>query len=162
MLTIHTAGYEGLNAPKFFELLNRCGIEVLVDVRDLPISRKPGFSKAALSAHCDTQEIEYRHAAQLGCPREVRHAYRVDGDWARYTVRYKAYLAGQAAALTSVAALAERRRICLLCFEEDFNLCHRTYVAEALALVIGGEVTISHLTGPIKGRVVVLSESMAA
>ncbi len=162
MLTIFTVGYEGLDPQKFFGLLERCGVELLIDVRDLPVSRKPGFSKQALNGLCERHEIEYRHVVELGCPRDVRHAYRADGDWANYSVRFKAYLARQAAALSTVAELAQRRRICLLCFEENYNFCHRTYVAEALAPLIQEDVTISHLTGPIKGRVVVRSEALAA
>lgn len=162
MLTVFTVGYEGLDPQKFFGLVQRCGVELLIDVRDLPVSRKPGFSKQALAALCERHEMEYCHVVELGCPREVRHAYRADGDWSKYTVKFKRHLTGQADALSKVAELAERRRICLLCFEENFNFCHRTYIAEALALVIGGDVTISHLTGPIKGRVVVRSEALAA
>jgi uncharacterized protein (DUF488 family) len=155
MTEVFTSGYEGLDPRRFFQLLQQCGIEMLVDVRDLPVSRKSGFSKAPLAKLCEQHEVEYRHVAELGCPRDVRHAYREDGDWARYTVRFKAYLAQQTEALASVARLVER-------FEEDFNFCHRTYVAEALGPLIGGDVRISHLTGPTKGRVVVLSEQAAA
>lgn len=162
MVTFFTVGYEGLDSQKFFGLLQRCGIELLVDVRDMPVSRKPGFSKQALAALCEGHEIQYRHVVELGCPRAVRHAYRGDGDWSKYSVEFKAYLAGQTEALATVATLAERRRTCLLCFEKDFNFCHRTYVAEALAPMIGGDVTISHLTGPIKGRVVVRAQALAA
>lgn len=161
MTTVFTIGYEGLDPKKFFQLLQQCGVEMLVDVRDLPVSRKPGFSKSSLAALCEQHEVEYRHVVELGCPREVREAYREDGDWARYTVRFKAQLEKRTEALTLVAQLADRRRICLLCFERDFNFCHRTYVAEALAPLIG-DVKISHLTGPIKGRVVVLAERAAA
>ena len=162
MTEVFAIGYEGLDPRRFFQLLQQCGIETLVDVRDLPLSRKPGFSKAPLGALCAQHEVEYCHVAELGCPRDVRYAYRENGDWARYTAQFKTYLVQQTEALATVARLAERRRICLLCFEEDFNLCHRTYVAEALAPLIGGDVKICHLTGPIRGRVVLLSAQAAA
>jgi uncharacterized protein (DUF488 family) len=162
MTELFTIGYEGLDPKRFFALLSRCGVEMLVDVRDLPVSRKKGFSKATLSGLCEQNEIEYRHIPALGCPRDIRHGYREDGDWANYTVHFKAYLAQQSEAVAEVAKLAGKRRICLLCFEEDFNFCHRTYVAEATAPLVGGDVKISHLTGPIKGRVVEWRESVAA
>ena len=162
MTELFTAGYEGLDPKRFFAILNRCGVEMLADVRDLPVSRKKGFSKAPLSALCDQNEIDYVHIPALGCPRDIRHTYREDGNWKNYTLRFKAYLADQDEALNEVAKLAARRRICLLCFEEDFNFCHRTYVAESVVPLIGGDVKISHLTGPIKGRVVELRDAIAA
>ncbi len=162
MLEILTVGYEGLDPKKFFTLLKRCGVEMIIDVRELPLSRKRGFSKGALAALCDQEEIEYTHIPELGCPRDVRHEYREDSDWANYTIQFKQHLVQQKEPLERVAKLADKRRICLLCYETDFNFCHRTYVAEALAPLIGGDVKISHLTGPIKGRVVVLSEQAAA
>ena len=162
MTELFTIGYEGIDPRRFFQLLKRCGVEMLIDVRDLPLSRKRGFSKTPLSALCEEHEVEYRHVMELGCPRAVRYAYREDGDWAKYTLKFKGYLAHQTEALTMVASLAEHCRICLLCFEKDFNYCHRTYVAEAVASLIGGDVKISHLTGPIKGRVVVLRDAVVA
>jgi len=162
MTTFFTIGYEGLDPKRFFTLLNQCEVQMLVDVRDLPISRKKGFSKSALATLCEENGIEYLHLPALGCPKEIRHPYREDGDWAKYTVRFKAYLRGQGDAVTEVAQLAAEHRICLLCFEEDFNFCHRTYVAEFAAIKIGGPVRISHLTGPIKGRVVGMREAEAA
>ena len=162
MTQIYTIGYEGLDPKRFFQLLNRCGVEMIVDVRDLPVSRKKGFSKSSLSHLCDENEIQYEHLPALGCPREIRHPYREDNDWAKYTVHFKKYLSKQGEALKEVARLATKRRICLLCFEADFNFCHRTYVAESAAPLVGGDVTISHLTGPIKGRVVEMREAEAA
>jgi uncharacterized protein (DUF488 family) len=162
MTKIFTIGYEGLDPKAFFVLLKRCDVEMIVDVRDLPVSRKKGFSKQSLSELCQQNGIEYQHIPALGCPRDVRHAYRDDGDWAKYTVRFKAHLAKQGDALSEVALLAARRKICLLCFEEDFNFCHRTYVAQSAAPLVGGDVKISHLTGPIKGRVVEMREAVAA
>jgi uncharacterized protein (DUF488 family) len=162
MTEIFTVGYEGLDPKRFFALLARCGVEMIVDVRELPVSRKPGFSKGPLSGLCDGHEIEYEHFPELGCPRHIRHEYRDDGDWASYTVQFKAYLKTQVEALAKVAELSRKRRICLLCFEADFNFCHRTYVAQALAPLVGGKMRISHLTGPIQGRVAEVREQVAA
>lgn len=162
MTEIYTAGYEAYDCASFIKLLNRCGIELLADVRELPISRKKGFAKSALSALCAQSEIDYAHFPALGCPRTVRYRYREDNDWGAYTVDFKSYIRGETETLLAVAELAQRRRICLLCYEEDFNFCHRTYVAEAMAPLIEGPVRIFHLTGPIKGRVVDLPMAQAA
>lgn len=162
MIEIFTIGYEGLDPVRFFGLLRRSGVEMIVDVRELPLSRKRGFSKTSLAALCDQEDVEYVHFPELGCPREVRQEYREDSDWTNYTVQFKRHLYQQDEPLDRLAKLANKRRICLLCFERDFNTCHRSYVAEAVAPLIGGDVKISHMTGPIRGRVVVVPEAVAA
>ena len=91
MIELMTIGYEALSRAEFFGILDRCGVTMLVDIRELPISRKPGFAKAALGAWVVRGGMKYEHVVELGCPRDVRHEYRADNDWARYTKRFKAY-----------------------------------------------------------------------
>lgn len=162
MTELTTIGYEGLDPKRFFELLTRCGVEMLVDVRQLPISRKKGFGKAALDNAASKHGLAYRHVPALGCPRDIRHEYRASGDWGAYTIRFKDYLSTQTDAVSEIAKLALKHTVCLLCFEEDFNFCHRTYVAEAVACHFPGGLRISHLTGPIRGRVALIPPALAA
>ena len=161
MIDLMTIGYEGLEPSEFFARLKRCEVSVIVDVRELPISRKRGFAKADLAEGLAKHGIKYVHMPELGCPRDVRHEYRDDGDWVRYTRRFKKYLATQDEALRSLASLLPAERCCLLCFERDFNFCHRTFVAERATAFVKDDVKIQHLTGPIQGRVV-LRELAAA
>jgi uncharacterized protein (DUF488 family) len=154
MIELMTIGYEGMTPAGFLDLLKRCKVAKLVDVRELPISRKPGFAKAALSAAVQSRDIGYEHVAELGCPRDIRHAYRDDGNWARYTKAYKAYLETQLPALQQLAAWMQDDRCCLMCFEEDYNFCHRSFVAERMMAVLDEPMRIQHLTGPMIGRVV--------
>ncbi len=42
---LYTLGYEGLSLAEFFDRLAQAGVSRLVDVRELPLSRRPGFSK---------------------------------------------------------------------------------------------------------------------
>ncbi len=154
MIELMTIGYEKMAPEKFFRLLEKCRVSMLVDVRELPISRRPGFAKGALEEAVTGRGIKYEHVAGLGCPRDVRHEYRVDGDWANYTRRFKAYLETQENALGRLAGWMRGERCCLMCYEEDYNFCHRSLVAERV-VELGGEcVRIYHLTGPITGRVV--------
>ena len=153
-VNIFTIGYESLKPARFIDLLKQSRVEVLVDVRELPVSRKPGFAKNALSTLLENNGIEYRHAPEFGCPRDVRHAYRDSGDWARYTREFMRFLATREAALRAFAEFVAERRCCLLCLEEDFNFCHRKYVVEAIADRVLGGARVTHLTGPIRGRVV--------
>jgi uncharacterized protein (DUF488 family) len=154
MIELMTIGYEGLSRAEFFGMLDRCRVTMLVDIRELPISRKPGFAKTALEADMVKRGLKYAHLVELGCPRDIRHDYRADGDWARYTKRFKAYLGGQTEALEKLAGCMREERCCLLCYEEDYNFCHRSYVAEKVVGVVDCDVKINHLTGPMKGRVV--------
>jgi uncharacterized protein (DUF488 family) len=153
MIEIMTIGYEGLKPGKFIDLLCRCGVDRIIDVRELATSRRPGFSKTALSNSLERAGIGYTHVPELGCPRRIRHEYRADQDWARYTKRFSSYLSTCDDTLLALSELAKTERCCLLCFEEDFNFCHRRFVAERLADFIEA-LRISHLTGPIQGRVV--------
>ncbi len=155
MITVATVGYEGLTLPDFLALLKRCKVSRIIDVREMPISRKPGFGKTAMSRALDSEGIGYVHFPELGCPKEVRNVYRQTHDWAWYTVHFKRYLEGQEEALHAVRKTVESERCALLCFEKDFNFCHRTYVAEKLADLSDEPFRIEHLTGPIKERVVV-------
>ena len=148
-----TVGYEGMKPERFLELLKRCRVERIVDVRELAISRRPGFAKAALAAMLEKTNIGYSHLPTLGCPRDIRHAYREDGNWALYTRRFSAYLKTRDNDMVELRGLVEQENCCLLCYETDFNFCHRLFVAERLASFTRGLI-IKHLTGPIQGRVV--------
>ena len=155
MIELMTIGYEGRSLKEFFAMLARCNVETLIDVREMPLSRKKGFSKTALSAELARHGIKYIHVPELGCPKPVRHAYREDGDWKTYTVRFLSYLKTQGAVLTELASTAQGARCCLMCFEADYNFCHRKYVAEEMINYLPEPFRIKHLTGPISGQVVV-------
>jgi uncharacterized protein (DUF488 family) len=161
MVEIMTVGYEGMTPRNFLDLVRRCGVERIVDVRELATSRRAGFAKTALSNSLEKAGIAYTHLPQLGCPRVIRHEYREDENWSRYTKRFCAYLSTCDETLEALAQLAMVERCCLLCFEEDFNFCHRSFVAERLGEFTGA-LKISHLTGPIQGRVVVARALAAA
>jgi uncharacterized protein YeaO (DUF488 family) len=154
MMELMTIGYESLTAREFFDVLRRCNVSMIVDVRELPISRKPGFAKAALATGLEKHGIKYRHLVELGCPRDIRHDYRDDGDWSRYSRRFKAYLETQEEAIRQLISLMRDERCCLLCYEEDYNFCHRSYVAENVMSTLDADLRIHHLTGPMSGRVV--------
>jgi len=139
-----TVSYEGTSLEDFIARLLRAGVESVVDVREAPISRKRGFSKSALSAALEQTGIAYRHVRELGCPKPVRDRYREDGDWNRYTAAFLSHLARQGAAVKDLATQARREPTAVLCFEADFNRCHRTYVARAVAQQTG--VQVAHLT----------------
>lgn len=140
---IQTAGYEGLSIAEFVERLSHAGTKTVLDVRANPISRKPGFSKNSFAKHLSAAGIQYVHCPKMGCPKKVRDRYKADGDWTTYTKGFLKYLAEQDNEVAQVAKLAATRKSCLVCFESDFNFCHRTFVARAVSNV--SSLRIVHL-----------------
>jgi uncharacterized protein (DUF488 family) len=146
-MTIYTIGYEGLDFKSFLALLNDWGIETVVDVRELPLSRKPGFSKKAMANALNLSGLAYVHVPALGCPKPVRNAYKEDGNWARYTKGFLKYLNTQRNAIVELSELAGTSNCALLCYEADYNLCHRSFVANAVSEQSGAEV--QHIIKPV-------------
>jgi uncharacterized protein (DUF488 family) len=139
-MTVFTIGYEGLDIDAFMSLLAEHGIETVVDVRELPLSRKPGFSKKALASVLNLSGLEYVHMVALGCPKLVRDRYREDGNWKRYTDGFLKHLKTQKAAIDELAELAASSNCALLCYEANFNFCHRSMVANAVRALRGADV----------------------
>ena len=141
---LYTFGYEGLNIETYIDRLEQEGVRTVVDVRELPLSRKKGFSKNSLRDALAQKGIDYVHAPPLGCPKDVRDKYRLDGDWHRYTRGYLAHLRAQDASVRELARISSATTACLICFEADYTTCHRTYVARAAHLL--GAPAVKHLT----------------
>ena len=139
-MIISTIGYEGLDIDAFMGLLTENGIETVVDVREMPLSRKPGFSKKTLTNILNLSGFEYVHMVKLGCPKTVRDCYRQDGDWGRYTEGFLNYLKTQHSSIAELSGLAASSSCALLCYEADFNFCHRSMVAGAVRDYCGAEV----------------------
>ena len=132
--TVATIGYEGATMPDFLRALREGGVALLVDVRAVASSRRPGFSKSRLAANLEEAGIEYLHLRALGTPAEGRAAARA-GRHAEMQAVYREQLAtAEAQAELDVLAGLVRggRRVCILCFEADPEHCHRTLVAAAL------------------------------
>lgn len=146
MGALWTIGYEGAALDQWVEALKAVGVEVVVDVRDIAVSRRRGFSKTALSARLLASGIEYVHVRELGNPREWRHALK-DGTltFDEFAPLFRDQLATLEDDVAAVAALAETRRVCLVCYEEDPAHCHRSLVAESLAASASRPMVVEHL-----------------
>jgi len=130
--TIFTIGYEGLDLDEFLLLLKANDIEAVVDIRELPLSRKKGFSKNALSNALGFCGFDYVHIPELGCPKDIRNRYKIDRDWNAYGIAFSEYLRTQTTTVTDLATMATISRCALLCFEADYNYCHRSIVAHRM------------------------------
>jgi uncharacterized protein (DUF488 family) len=127
-----TIGYEGASLPAFLATLKTAGVTLLLDVRELPISRRKGFSKTPLSEALSGIGIDYQHERALGAPRNMRYRLREDGDLKRYFADFREYLATQEALLDQLARTLTGY-VALLCFERNPAECHRSVVVAALA-----------------------------
>lgn len=141
---LFTLGYEGITVEQFIARARAAGVRLVVDVRELPLSRKRGFSKTAFRQALADGSIAYAHIPALGCPKSIRNRYRVDGDWSAYTRAYLRHLKSQDVTVAELARISKATASCLVCFEADFAMCHRTYVARAAHAV--GAPAIVHLS----------------
>lgn len=130
--TFFTAGYEQSEPEDFLRRLQASGVEMIVDVRDMPLSRKRGFSKNQLQALLAEVDIEYLHVKPLGAPKEIRDPLRAGGSWWEYIKGYERVLRSQTAQIDALIKLAREKRICLLCFERNPAECHRSLVAREM------------------------------
>ena len=130
-----TIGYERATPSTLLAALRGAGVQTLVDVRAIANSRKPGFSKGALSAALEEGGIGYLHLRALGTPAAGREAARSGKPEVMRRI-FAAHLEGTEAqaALANLKDLARRQRLCLLCLEDDPRHCHRTLVAEAIGM----------------------------
>jgi uncharacterized protein (DUF488 family) len=127
---IFTIGYEGLVQHQLLDLLLASGVETLLDVRAVPLSRKAGFSKGVLGASLEARGIRYLHDRRLGTPKPGRDAAR-RGRTSQMVRIFEAHMDGAAPreSLAEAVDLARTKRVCLLCFEREAHECHRSILA---------------------------------
>ena len=145
---LFTIGYEQTPAKAVLDELQHAGVKLLVDVRAIASSRRPGFSKTQLAAGLDERGIGYVHLRGLGTPKDGREAAR-GGDMKTLSKIYHAHLrTPQARAeMDELDALVMKTGpVCILCYERDHNACHRKFIAEIIEKREG--VTIENLAAP--------------
>jgi uncharacterized protein (DUF488 family) len=133
-MKLFTIGYEGATQDEVIGALERAGVKRLIDVRALPLSRRPGFSKTPLGTALAEHGIDYVHLKALGTPPEGREAAR-RGRHAEMAAIYRGQLAEPAAmvAVEAMKSLAEEAPSALLCFEREPAHCHRQVLLDEVA-----------------------------
>jgi len=133
MPTIYTIGYEGVTQAAVVNALKEAGVELLADIRYLPLSRRPGFSKNSLKSAVEEAGIAYRHFRQLGSPADGRAAAR-RGDHAELSRIYAGQLElpEAMAQMGELRELAEDKKVALLCYERAASECHRSLLYDAM------------------------------
>jgi uncharacterized protein (DUF488 family) len=127
---VFTIGYEGAALADVVATLKSAGVKQLADIRAVPRSRKPGFSKNVLAAGLEEAGIAYRHFQELGTPDEGRAAVRSGKPEKMHRI-FEKHMQGeeQKAALKDLIAWSKRAPTALLCFEREPAHCHRRIVA---------------------------------
>lgn len=140
-MRIATIGYEASSIDDFVETLKAANVQHLVDVRELPISRKRGFAKSKLSETLSAAGIKYSHFRDLGDPKPGREAAR-RGDYKSFRQIFSLHLTTKGAqeALDRLEVIASQGGACLMCFEKSAEHCHRSMVANAIQKRTGSEV----------------------
>ena len=131
---LFTIGYEQTPPKAVLDELEQAGVKLVVDVRAVTSSRRPGFSKNQLAAGLDERGIAYIHLAGLGTPKEGRLAAR-SGDYATLQKIFARHLKTPQAkeGLDELSALVRKAGpVCLLCYERDHEHCHRRWIAEII------------------------------
>jgi hypothetical protein len=131
---VGTIGYEGRTIDEFIAEVLAHGFTKVVDVRETPLSRKPGFSKRMLEAALCEAGVGYEHRKLLGNPKDNRDGFRAGDPGA--VDRFEALLQRQGRPdLDAVASQAVESRVVLMCFERDHRSCHRSCISAALQAV---------------------------
>ncbi len=126
-------GYEKETIEEFLDKLKREKINVVIDIREIPLSRKNGFSKNNLEKLLLSHGIRYLHYQELGSPSKIRNELKTTGDYLSFFKAYRIHAHKKSSILRSVLNIINaNKHSALLCFEKECELCHRTIVASEL------------------------------
>ena len=141
-MRIFTIGYEATTMGEFLTALMAAGVERVIDVRALPLSRRPGFSKTPLKAALKEAGIDYVHLKALGTPADGRSAARAgrQQDLERIYAE-QLELPEAIVQAEQMRELAAEKSSALLCFEREPAHCHRTLLLNAAA----SDAQVTHL-----------------
>jgi len=142
IVAIATIGYQGRTISDFIEILKKNRIDMVVDVRNNPFSRKADFSKKRLTEHLQKAQIEYLHIPELGIPSKERKEAKDEADWARLFSWFDQQLESKIEILERLIALGNDKNIVLMCLERNVDECHRGRIARRLERM---KMEISHL-----------------
>jgi uncharacterized protein (DUF488 family) len=131
---LFTIGYEQTPAKSVLDEIERAGVKLLVDVRAVASSRRPGFSKNQLAAALDERGISYVHLRGLGTPKDGRIAARSGKFDTLHKIYAKHLKTPQAREeLDELSSMVKKSGpVCILCYERDHTHCHRRWIAEII------------------------------
>lgn len=142
---LFTIGYEGAGLQEFLDCLERNAVECLLDVREIPFSRKRGFSKTPLARALEERGIRYVHFKELGSPGAIREELKLGHDYGKFFREMEEYLATQVEGIEQAYNYIGRMTCCLMCYERLAAMCHRKVVASRIKERDGNGLEVKHL-----------------
>ena len=140
-----TIGYEGRNIDEFVSHLKNFKVTRLIDVREIPLSRKKGFSKSALRERLESENIGYVHLRSLGSPSPIRRKLIIDWDYDYFFTAYSKYLSQNQDVIAETYRYIMDGVNCIMCFERHPDKCHRLAVAKKIKEHDGNGLKITHI-----------------
>ena len=145
-MILFTIGYEKLDQRQFMAHLSYHGVDMVADIRKLPVSRKKGFSKTVLGETLNHKGIDYLNYQALGAPKELRDELYKSGNYDRFFQKYENNISDKADHLADILSLINSgRKVALLCFERNPQICHRKVVAEEIRNLDGSGLKVEHI-----------------
>ena len=140
-----TIGYEGRKIDEFIDCLKNYHITRLIDVREIPLSRKRGFSKSVLKERLESENIEYVHLKSLGSPSQIRHKLKADWDYNYFFKAYLKYLSQNQNAIIEVYRYITDGLNCIMCFERFPDKCHRSVIVTKIKEYNRNGLKVTHI-----------------
>ena len=130
--TVFSIGYEGKSLKTFIEILQENSIKQLIDIRELPLSRKRGFSKNSLKNALREAGIIYNNIKELGTDKKSREKYKETGDLVKLLGTYHKRFNENKESYELLKALIYYKSSAIMCFEDNYQKCHRQFIEEKL------------------------------
>ena len=142
---LFTIGYENKIIEDFISLLKDNKVSKVVDVRELPLSRKKGYSKSTFSEILEENDISYIHMKELGSPRNLRKELRDGGDINLFFEGYKKHLKTKQDTINELYEIISEEDCCLVCYEDLPIGCHRREICIEIKNIDNNGLKIKHL-----------------
>ena len=142
---LFTVGYEGRDIKTFLYDLRSNAIDCVLDIRQLPLSRKPGFSKRQLAQRLNRAKIQYVHLPDLGTPKPLREHLKSTGNYSTFFKKMDNHLTNKKDSINAAYSYVTNHTCCLMCFERLAAACHRKLVARRIKVRDGNGLQIRNI-----------------
>ena len=142
---LYTIGYESKSIDDLISQLKSHDISTLVDVREIPISRKKGFSKTVFSEYLNKNGIEYIHLKKLGSPKNIRKELKQNKDYFSFFEKYLEYIQLHKNIINDLYKIILEKNCCIMCYENLPFKCHRKIICDEIEKIDGNGLRIEHL-----------------
>jgi uncharacterized protein (DUF488 family) len=142
---LYTIGYESKSIDDLISQLKNHNVATLVDVREIPISRKKGFSKTVFSEYLNKNGIEYIHLKKLGSPKNLRKELKKNKDYRSFFDKYLEYVRLHKDVIYNLYKIILEKNCCIMCYEDLPSKCHRKIICGEIEKIDGNGLEIEHL-----------------